>query len=72
MDSARERRVEGGEGRYLYISFNGWPEFTRRVRATDELAGFEPVAIRRYVGLVSQVKVEKDETAPNMARGKGC
>ena len=43
------------------------------MRATDELAGFEPVAILGdKLGWFLQVKVEKDETAPNMARGKGC
>lgn len=42
------------------------------MRVIDEFVGFEPDAIRRYVGFVSQVKVEKEETAPNMARGKGC
>lgn len=38
----------------------------------DEFVGLGPDAIERYVGFVSQVNVEKDETAPNIARGKGC
>jgi len=37
VDSARLRRVDGGEGRYLNMSFSGWPEFTRRVRDISEL-----------------------------------
>jgi len=32
----------------------------------------EPDAMRKYVGFVSQEKVGKEDTAPNIARGKGC
>lgn len=46
-----ERRVMGGEGRYLNISFSGCPEFTRMDRlqyCLDE----DPMLM--YVGLVSE------------------
>lgn len=30
--SAKPRRVNGGVGRYLNMSFNGWPLWTKNVR----------------------------------------
>lgn len=32
VDSASASLVVGGEGRYLYISFSGWPELASIVR----------------------------------------
>lgn len=49
--SRMERRVMGGEGRYLNISFRGCPEFTR----IDLLHSFfdeDPMLM--YVGLLSE------------------
>lgn len=38
----------------------------------DSDSGSDLDAMWRYVGFVSQVNDEKDEAAPNMARGNGC
>ena len=78
VDSNRDKRVLGGEGRYLNMSFNGCPELTNIVlfiggRATfDEASASVSDANAKYVGFVSQVKVGYRAASPNIARGKGC
>ena len=63
------------------MSFNGCPELTSSVRAigghafvvdSEVLESRPGTATRKYVGFVSHENEEKEETEPNMARGKGC
>lgn len=48
--SRMERRVMGGVGRYLNMSFIGCPEFTRMDRLQS---GLDAVAMLMYAGLLS-------------------
>lgn len=63
MDSSRDRRVLGGEGRYLNISLRGCPELTSIFLLIEERVIFDEDsdslsdAIVKYVGFVSQEKV---------------
>lgn len=63
VDSRIDKRVFGGDGRYLNMSFNGCPEFINRFLFIegrvlgDESSASSLVAIVKYVGFVSQIKV---------------
>ena len=74
-----ERRVLGGDGKYLNMSLSGCPEFTSRfllIKGRGDLgdegspSSFDDIV--KYVGFVSQLKVEYRAASPNMARGNGC
>lgn len=79
VDSNTDKRVLGGDGRYLNISFRGWPEFIRSFLFIGGLTDFDDEegasgseASVKYFGFVSQMNVEYREASPNIARGKGC
>lgn len=64
VDSRIDRRVFGGDGKYLNMSFSGCPEFINRFLLIEGLVvlGDEPSASSlearvKYVGFVSQIKV---------------
>lgn len=64
VDSRIDRRVFGGDGKYLNMSFSGCPEFINRVllivgcvvlEAEPSVSSLD--AMVKYVGFVSHVKV---------------
>lgn len=64
VDSRIDKRVFGGDGKYLNMSFSGCPEFINSFLFTEgrvlgeELSASSLDAIVKYVGFVSQIKVE--------------
>lgn len=73
-----DKRVLGGEGRYLNISLRGCPELIKIFLFIGGRVDFEEDsrsvsdASAKYVGFVSQENVGYRAASPNIARGNGC